>query len=376
MFERIRSMLIKEFIQVYRDPKMRIVLFVSPVVQMLLFGYAATTDVKHVALAVHDLDNSVSSRELIARFAESGYFDILARTGDEAETRDLIDRGEVSAVLRLDKGFDEDLRGGRTATAQLILDGTDSNTAGIVLDYAGKIGWQFSRSMMTRRFRRLEGSFREPTLAELESRAWFNANLESHNYYVPGVVAMIVTMATILLTGMAVVREKEIGTMEQIMVSPIRPSEFILGKTIPFGLIGLADMLVASTVAVAWFDVPLRGGLLTLTVATVLYLLTTLGVGLLISTVSQTQQQALMSTMFFYFPTSLLSGFAFPVANMPTAIRWLTLFNPLRHFLVIIRGIFLKGVGVEVLWPQMAALGVMGLLTLWLAATRFRKTLA
>jgi ABC-2 type transport system permease protein len=179
-----------------------------------------------------------------------------------------------------------------------------------------------------------------------------------------------------MLTSMAVVREKEMGTMEQIMVTPITPLEFILGKTVPFALVGFADVLVITLIAVFWFEVPIQGNVLVLFLATALYLMTTLGVGLFISTVSQTQQQAMMSTFFFYFPAVLLSGFMFPIANMPEVVQWLTYLNPLRYFLVIIRGIFLKGVGPRILWPQMLALAVMGLLTLWLASRRFRKTLA
>jgi len=216
----------------------------------------------------------------------------------------------------------------------------------------------------------------KPATVKLQTRAWFNENLESRNFYVPGVIAIIVMLITLMLTSMAVVREKEIGTMEQIMVTPITPSEFILGKTIPFALIGFADVVLITVLGVFWFDVPIRGNLLMLFVATALYLMTTLGVGLLISTVSETQQQAMMSTFFFYFPAVLLSGFMFPIANMPVAIQWLTYLNPLRYFLVIVRGIFLKGIGPAVLWPQMTALAVMGLVVLWLASRRFQKTLA
>lgn len=376
MFERIKHMLIKEFAQVFRDPKMRGVIFVMPVVQVLVFGYAVTTDVKHVATAVRDLDNSVASRELIARFEESDYFDIIEYVSDDGRARELVDHGRVRVVLGINHGFEDDLRAGRTAPLQVIVDGTDSNTAGIVLDYSAKIARQFSQKVLVTRFTRLKGLPQEPAQVAMQTRAWFNENLESRNFYVPGVIAIIVLLITLMLTSMAVVREKEIGTMEQIMVSPITPAEFILGKTVPFALIGFADVIGITLVGVFWFGVPIRGNLLLLLAATTLYLMTTLGVGLLISTVSQTQQQAMMSTFFFYFPAVLLSGFMFPIANMPELIQWLTYLNPLRYFLVIVRGIFLKGVGPSILWPQMAALAVMGLVTLWLASRRFRKTLA
>lgn len=376
MCERIKHMLIKEFIQIFRDPKMKGVIFLMPILQVLVFGYAVTTDVKHVATAVHDLDNSVASRALVARFVQSGYFDVVEYVTHAARARELVDRGKVQAVLRMHKGFGGDLQAGRTAQLQVIVDGTDSNTAGIVLDYSAKITGQLSQQVLSTRLTRLQGRAQEPGRVELHTRAWFNENLASRNFYVPGVIAIVVMLITLMLTSMAVVREKEVGTMEQIMVTPIAPLEFILGKTVPFALVGFVDVLVITLIAVFWFEVPIRGNLLVLFLATALYLMTTLGVGLLISTVSQTQQQAMMSTFFFYFPAVLLSGFMFPIANMPGVVQWLTYLNPLRYFLVIIRGIFLKGVGPSILWPQMAALAVMGLATLWLASKRFRKTLA
>lgn len=376
MWERINHILVKEFIQIFRDPRMKGVIFLMPIIQVLVFGYAVTTDVKHVATAVYDLDNSVASRELISRFVNSGYFDILEYVDTDARARELVDRSVVRVVFRMNKGFGEDLRAGRTAELQVIVDGTDSNTAGIVLDYSARIAGQFSQQVLLTRFRQQVGTGKEPGRAEMQTRAWFNENLESRNFYVPGVIAIIVMLITLMLTSMAVVREKEIGTMEQIMVTPITPVEFILGKTVPFALIGFADVILITMIGVFWFEVPIRGNLLLLFFATSLYLMTTLGAGLFISTVSQTQQEAMMSTFFFYFPAVLLSGFMFPIANMPELIQWLTYVNPLRYFLVIIRGIFLKGVGPSILWPQMIALLLMGLATLWLASRRFRKTLA
>lgn len=376
MWERIITMLRKEFIQVFRDPKMRGVIFLMPVIQMLVFGYAVTTDVKHIKTAVYDLDNTIASRELVERFAKSGYFDVEEYVTSDRRAQELVDRGAVRTVLHLNRGFENDLRAGRSSQLQIIVDGTDSNTAGIVLNYAAKIAGQFSQSVTAKRATQSAGQMQRTGWVELETRAWFNENLESRNFYVPGVIAIIVMLITLMLTSMAVVREKEIGTMEQIMVSPITASEFILGKTVPFALIGFADVLLITVIAVFWFEVPIRGNLLLLFFATALYLLTTLALGLFVSTVSQTQQQAMMGTFFIYFPAVLLSGFMFPIANMPVVVQWLTYLNPLRYFLVIVRGTFLKGVGPEILWPQMTALGAMGVLTLWLASRRFRKTLA
>jgi ABC-2 type transport system permease protein len=376
MFERIQHMLRKEFIQVFRDPRMKFFIFVTPTIQLLVFGYAATNDVRHVPTAVHDLDNSITSREVLSRFAHSGTFEVVEHVDDERRSRELLDRGKVQALLRINKGFEDDLRAGRTAELQVIVDGTDSNMARIVVDHSARIAADFSREVLITRFARLTGSLRELGEVEPESRAWFNENLESRNFYVPGVIAMIVMLVTLMLTSMAVVREKEIGTIEQLMVAPITPMEFILGKTVLFALIGLADVILITVVGVLWFEVPIRGSLLLLFFTTALYLMTTLGVGLFISTISQTQQQAMMTTFFFALPAALLSGFVFPIANMPKIVQWLTYANPLRYFLVIIRSIFLKGVGADVLWPQMVALAVMGPITLFLASRRFRKTLA
>ena len=369
-------MLIKEFIQIFRDPKMKAIVFVMPILQVLIFGYAVTLDVNHIATGIYDLDNSVVSRELIARFENSGYFDLTDRVDSPQHVRNLIDRGEASAVIQINKGFGSALRAGRPAELQLIVDGSDSNTAGVVLDYSAKIVGQFSQVVLINRFTRVNGAFLMPGRVVLETRTWFNENLESRNFYVPGVIAIVVMLITLMLTSMAVVREKEIGTIEQIMVTPITSAEFILGKTLPFALIGFANVVLVALIGVFWFGVPIRGSLLMLFFATGLYLLTTLGVGLLISTQSRTQQQAMMSAFFFYFPAVLLSGFMFPIANMPQVIQWLTYVNPLRYFLVIIRGIFLKGIGPEVLWPQMIGLAVLGVATLWLATKRFQKTLA
>ena len=374
MFERITHMLIKEFIQIFRDPRMRTVIFVMPLVQTLVFGYAVTTDVTHIPTAIFDLDNSKASRELVTRFIGSGYFDVVRYVDREEEAQDLLDHGAVKAVLRMNKGFGDHLRAGRTALLQIIVDGTDSNTAGIVLNYAGQIAGQFGDTVLRTRFHRATGEPTPSARVMVETRAWFNENLESRNFYIPGVIVLIVTLVTLMLSSMAVVREKEIGTIEQIMVTPISQSEFILGKTLPFALIGFVDVALVTVIAAYWFDVPIRGSLVLLVGATSLYLMSTLGIGLLISTISRTQQQAMMSAFFYYFPAMLLSGFVFPIANMPEVVQWLTYLNPLRYFLVIIRGIFLKGVGPDILWSQMAALLSLGTATLWVAARRFRKT--
>lgn len=342
---------------------------------MLVIGYAVNTDVRDIRTVVHDLDQSVESRDLVARMLNSGYFTLVANVDRDEDVRRLIDRGEASLVVAFQRGFGADLQAGRTAYMQLILDGSDSNTASVVMSYASRIANHYSQQVLVERFERRLGAVSMPGQVELRWRAWFNENLESRNYFVPGVLVVVLTLVTLLLTAMSVVREKEIGTIEQIMVTPITPSEFILGKTIPFAVIGFIDVILIVIIGVFWFGVPIRGSIPLLFGATGLYLLTTLGVGLYISTVSQTQQQAMMSTFFFFFPAMMLSGFVFPIANMPTVVQWLTLINPMRYFLVVVRGLFLKGVGLPVLWPQLAILAGMGITILGLAARRFHKTL-
>ena len=376
MFERVWRMMVKEFLQALRNPRMAGVIFVAPMIQLVVFGYAATTDVRRVATAVCDLDNTPESRELVDRFVRSGYFVVAEHAADDARVRWLLDRGQAQLVLCLNRGFGQDLRGGRTARLQLIVDGTDSNTAAVVLGYAGRITRDYSGQVLAERLARAGGAWQPPEGVELRARSWFNENLESRNFYVPGVIATITLLVTLILTSMAVVRERELGTMEQLMVTPITAAEFIAGKTLPFGLIGAGDATLVMLVGTLWFGVPLRGSLALLFGSLLVFLTVALGAGLFISTLCQTQQQAMMSTFFFFFPAILLSGFMFPIANMPEPVQWLTYLDPLRYFLVIIRGVFLKGAGLAVLWPQIAALGVMGVAVFTLAAGRFKKTLA
>jgi ABC-2 type transport system permease protein len=384
MWERLKHMLIKEFIQIFRDPRMKAVIFGTPIIQLLVIGYAVTTDVTQVATAVADFDRTQETRDIARRFQSSGYFRVVRWVDDAKEVRTLIDRGEVKAAIQFDPGFARDLARGRTASIQIIVDGTDSNTASVVLDYANRIVAQVNREKLPALLaaRAVAGGGFAPIApgplpgVDLRSRAWFNPDLRSRNYYVPGVIAILIMLTLMMMTAMAIVREREIGTMEQLLVSPIRPAELILGKTLPFALIGFFDVIVIATVAVLWFAVPIRGSLALLLGATALFLLPVLGIGLYISTISSTQQQALMSTFFFFQPAMLLSGFAFPIANMPEAIQYLTYLNPLRYFLIVIRGIFLKGNGAEILWPQMLALLVLGVAVLTASALRFHKRLA
>ncbi len=375
VFERVRAILIKEFKQVLRDPRMKTVIFISPIIQILLFGYAANKDIDYIPTAIYDQDNTKESRDLVHEFTYSKYFVPKYYIYDKEEQDRLINKGLASAVLRIDRGFGRDLKAGRNANVQLSLDGSDSNTAMIILGYANTIMSQYQYRLIKEEVSAHGLEYVVPSV-DLRSRAWFNENLISRNYYLPGVIASIVTIMSLLLTAMAIVREKEIGTMEQLIVSPLLPLELIFGKLIPFGIIALIQTSLITTLAVFWFHIPLRGNLLLLALATCVYLFTTLGAGLFISTIASTQQEAMMSVFLFYMPTFLLSGFAYPIANMPEVIRWLTFINPMRYFLVIIRGIFLKGVGIDILWKQLVFLLIMGLAVITLSVLRFRKKIA
>lgn len=376
MWERILTMLRKEFRSVFRDPRMRMVIFGVPVLQTLIFGYAVTMDVRHVRLALVDRDRTPASRTLVARFTGSDYFDVVAQVDSEAEASRMIDASDVSAILQVNAGYEAALHAGRPAPVQLVVDGSDSNTARLVLNYSSIIAGTYNNELVLDAAMRRAGRTVPTGSVDLRSRAWFNENLESRNYFVPGVMAILVMLISLMLTGMAIVREKEVGTIEQIMVTPIRPIEFILGKFAPFIVIGFVDVVLVTLIGVYWFGIPIRGSFLLLLLGAACFLLTTLGIGLFISTVSSTQQQAMMTTFFFFFPAMLLSGFIYPIANMPPVVQWLTYLDPLRYFLVIIRGVFLKGVGFEILWPQVAALLALGIAVMAFAVSRFHKTVA
>ncbi|MDD5634742.1 MAG: ABC transporter permease, partial [Candidatus Omnitrophica bacterium] len=347
---------------------------ISPVIQVLIFGYAATTDIDTVPFGIYDLDNTKDSRDLVREFTYSKYFVPKYYISNDEQQRKLIDKSSINTILRMNRQFGDDLNAKKGAEVQLILDGTDSNTAQVVLGYSTSIINRYEYKMLRSEYGFSENSQGIPYI-DLRDRAWFNENLISRNFNLPGVIAMIVTIMSLLLSAMAIVREKEIGTMEQLIVSPIKPIELILGKLSPFAVIALAQVIMITLVGVLWFHVPIRGSLVLLLCATMVYLLTSLGIGLYISTLCATQQEAMMSVFLFYFPTVLLSGFAYPVANMPQVIQWLTVINPLKYYLVVVRGIFLKGVGINVLWYQILPLFVIGVTVLVLSSLRFRSRL-
>jgi ABC-2 type transport system permease protein len=376
MLARLKQMLIKEFIQVFRDKRARFLLFVTPIIQMLIFGYAATFEVHHVATVVLDLDHSQESRDVISRFTSSPYFDVQHQLSDSRQIEDLIDRGKATVALQINPGFAENLRKGQTAPLQVIVDATNSNTALIASGYINQIAIGFAKDYQQDRINRITPQLTEriPSV-ELEQRPWYNPDLRSRWFFVPGIVGTLTLVLVVQLTAFAVVREREIGTLEQIMVTPIRSGEFILGKTLPFFLIGLFDVSLIAVVGTLWFQVPFRGQVSVLFTGAILFLLCMLGVGLLISTVSATQQQAMVTAFFFLMPAVTFSGFAFPISTMPQWLQDFTYANPLRYFLIVLRGSYLKGVGMDILWPQMLAMAGLGVGLLATAVLRFRKAI-
>lgn len=363
--ERILGMVRKEFLQTFRDPRMLRVLFLAPIIQLIVFGYAVSTDIRDTSTFVVDHDRSQASRQLVDALTASGYFRI---TGGSDRSSDLVralDHGEALVGVEIPAGFEDVLYGGQGADVQILLDGTNSNIATVAQSYAERIVLTFGARA---------ASVPLASAVELRDRAWYNPGLESRNYNVPAVVGMIVMLVCLLLTALAVVREREIGTLEQLRVSPLRPAELIAGKAIPFALLGLVDLVVITTVALFWFEVPFRGNFALLFLASLLFIASGLGVGLLISTISATQQEAFMASFLFFMPTILLSGFLFPVGSMPEVFQWLTLANPLRHYIEVVRAIFLKGTGIAILWPQMSALTLIGGAVFGAAIARFRRS--
>ena len=376
MFARILPIVIKEFLEISRDKGARFLLIVPPILQMLIFGYAASFEVYHVSTAVLDLDHSQESRELIARFTASNRFDIVKVATSQHEINQTIDDSAAAVALVIHAGFAELLRKGQAAPLQVIVDGTNSNTALIALGYINTIAAGFAQDYAADLAQRVQGvRGARQVQVTLDERPWYNPDLNGRWFFVPGVIGTLTLILIVNLTAFAVVREREVGTLEQIMVSPIRPVEFILGKTVPFFLIGLGEVALVVGVGLVWFRIPFVGSPIVLLIGTMLFLLCALAVGLLISTVCSTQQQAFSGNFFILSPFFILSGFAFPISSMPLVLQWFTYVNPLRYYLVVIRGVLLKGVGLSVLWPQFAAMAILATGLLALSILRFRKTL-
>jgi len=354
---------------------MMLVSFMAPVIQLLLLGYAATTDIRDIPMLVHDQDRTSVSREFVDRFVNSGYFVVKRQVTSMDAIDPYIENGEVWIALVIPSDFTSNLLASRSSTVQFLTDGSDANSAGISIGYASQIIGKYSQSVLLDIVKKTPSVLHTGRLVP-EIRVWYNPELKSRNFMVPGVLAMVLMIITMTMTSLAIVKEKEIGTLEQLMVTPIKPFQLIIGKLLPFIVIGAIDVALVLVVAKFWFAVPLRGSILLLLGLSCLFVLTTLGLGLFVSTISKTQQQAMMTAQFFFFmPFIFFSGFTFPIENMPRFIQYVTYAIPLRYYIVIIRGIFLKGVGVAELWTQIIALLIFGVVILTLSVLRFRKRL-
>jgi ABC-2 type transport system permease protein len=369
---RLRQVIRKEFLELRQDPRLFGLVILAPILQLVMLGYAATTDVKNIPLVVVDQDHTSESREVITRFASSSNFVVVNSLPNVAGIDAYLNQGRAWMAMVIPYDYGARVRAGRPTAIQVVADGTDANSTNVALGYAGRLIAGYARELAARS----AGGRSEP-LVGAEIRVWFNPQLESQHFMIPGILALVLLVVTTNLSSMAIVREKEIGTLEQLNVTPIARWELIAGKLLPYALLGMVDVLIVVAVAVGWFEVPLRGSLALLLALCLVYLLTTLGLGLFVSTISSTQQQAMMTSSFFFLiPMVFLSGFVFPIENMPAVIQPVTYLIPLRYFLVILRGIFLKGVGLDVLWKDAALLLAWGIGILTLATLRSRKRLA
>jgi ABC-2 type transport system permease protein len=369
---RIRFLIWKELIELWRDPRLLVIVILAPIIQLFLLAYAASTDIKEVPVLMVDADRSSASRDVVARFAASPTFMIVDVVSSPNDIDAYLDRGRAWLAVTIPRGFADGLHSGAPQTIQVIADGSDANSAGVAVGYASNLLAQYGSRLVWRG----SAAARPAALIDPRIRVWFNPQLESRHFMIPGVVALLLMVVTTNLSSMGIVREKEIGTLEQLNVTPLTRSELIVGKLLPYALIGMVEVAMVLSVSVLWFEVPMRGSVPLLLAMCAVYLLTTLGLGLFVSTISSTQQQAMMTTTFFFLiPMVYLSGFIFPIENMPVVIQWLTYVIPLRYFLVIVRAIFLKGVGLETFWPEALALAAWGVSILALAIVRSSKRL-
>ncbi|MBN1533060.1 MAG: ABC transporter permease [Spirochaetes bacterium] len=421
----IRTVVEKEFKEILRDKRMRGIIFGAPLGMLFMFGYAVSTDVNNIDMGVLDEDRTAMSREIVRAFTGSGYFKHTIELRSEKEIGPLLDSGEIEVLLRMERGLSQNAENGRGAQVQIIVDGANSSRAAVISAYVNQIiGTLFFEKLksgiqskvitrtataqspgdMARALSSQwegptqgengpsqgEGAFRENGLSqgqggsfgfqlgrmvEIRERSFSNPSLTSRNFFLPGVVVMLVSLIAIMLTAMSIVKERELGTIEQIIVSPIDPYEYMLGKTIPFAVIAFFDMVMVTLVSIWYFGVPFNGSMIFLYFSGLIYIFCSLAIGLYISTISATQQQAMLSTFLYFFPALVFSGFIFPIYSMPETIQVATYIIPLRYFITIVRGVFLKGIGIRYLWPELLALLLIGLLLMKLSAGRFRRGL-
>lgn len=367
---RVLHLMRKELLELRMDPRLFGIVIVAPIVQLTMLGYAVTTDVKDVPLVIVDADRSVESRSLIDRFQASENFTLVGLLGSTNEIDRWLDRGEAWMALTIPPEYGRRVRSKRPVALQVVADGTDANSTNVAMGYARALVAGYAQELAAG----TGGAVVPPVSVEV--RVWFNPRLESRDFMIPGIVALLLLVVTTNLSAMAIVREKEVGTLEQLNVTPLARWELIAGKLLPYALIGIIDVVLVLVVAIYWFEIPMRGSIALLLGTSLVYLMCTLGLGLFVSTISHTQQQAMLTTTFFFMmPMIYLSGFVFPIENMPGWIQPATYLIPLRYFLVILRGIFLKGVGLETLWPEALAMFAWGAVVLGLATLRSSKRL-
>ncbi|MDR2550964.1 MAG: ABC transporter permease [Desulfobulbus sp.] len=365
MGSRLFALIVKEFLALFRDKKSRMAVIVPPILQLLIFGYAATFDLEHAPLAIYNEDGGAFSRDLVGRFERSPAFEVVGYLRSEAEIKPLIDRKGALLVLHVGQQCSAEVAKGEGCPVQVLIDGRNSNTAMLALNYVRTIVTDFNQE-------RIEQTTGSPLPARLAVRAWFNPNLESRWFIVPGIVALLAMIVTLVVTALSVAREREAGTFDQLLVTPLRPWEILIGKAMPGLIVGVGEAVLIVAVAVYWFRVPLVGNMLTLLPALVIYVLSIIGIGLMISSFSNTLQQALLGSFLFIVPAVTLSGFSTPIANMPNFMQALTYLDPMRYFLVIVRRVFLEGAGMEYFWHELWPMSLIAIATLSLATWLFR----
>ncbi len=368
----------KEFRQLFRDKKMRFVIFAPPIVMMFVFGYSVNMDVSEVGMVLLDYDRTAESRAFAELFTGSGYFALKKNVLSQSDIDRALDSGECEVAFVIEKNFGRNIKKGNRASVQTIIDGTDSNRAGIIVSYVNQIALLFSEELFLKKIASLafpRGMEIHPRVRriEIEERMLFNQELSSRNFFLPGVLVLLLGLVTVLLTAMSVVKEREIGTIEQIIVSPVRPLEYIAGKMLPFACVAFADIFIISAIITWYFHMPFNGNFLVLLAGGIAFIFSSSSIGLFISTVSRTQQQAMLSTFLFFMPAILFSGFIFPIYSMPEAIQYVTYANPFRYFIEIVRGVFLKGTGIAFLWKDIALLILIALVLFYFSARRFSR---
>ena len=372
---RLRALLLKEFIQMRRDRLTFGLMIGIPIFQLLMFGFAINTDVKHLPTAVFDQSHSAESRDLLESFSASGYFDLDIYAKSFKELNSLIDNGQAKVGIVLPPNFADEVRGGRSASVQVIVDASDSMAASSAISTAMTIGQLRSQNIMVKRLESLGGRI-SGLPYDIRIRPWYNPDFVTAFYMVPGIMGMILTMTMVMITSMAIVREREHGTLEQLIVTPMKSYELMLGKIIPYVFVGLVQASVALMVGILVFDLPIRGNLIELFLYTILFIVASLSLGILISNFSKTQMQAMQMSFFVFLPSVLLSGFMFPREAMPEFFFQLGRILPLTFYLQIMRGIVLKGVGIKALWPQVGALLLYSSIVLTISVVKFKKKLA